>query len=474
MKIKKILPIFAVPLIGALIGVTTLNSRHASFDAVVVDAAESVETYYKDISDSLTGTALLNALNTLNSKKKTRSVGYKGFRTFAAKCDIDPSGSNKIVGFYNNTEVGPAWDSGKTWNREHVWPDSLGGNKVEDDAHMVRPTSTSINSERGNKYYGSSGNTYDPGQYIANYRGIAARIVFYCAIADKSLTIIDSNSGGSNQMGKLSDLLRWNLEYLPGTSTKELRVEQNRNNVIQTDSSGQGNRNPFIDHPEYACKIWGNTNSTTQSICKAYSTGITISKASASLEVESSTTISAKTTDSSSITWTNSNPDVVSLSASSSASNQEITLTGLSIGTSTLTAKATIDGEEYSKTCTVTVSAKSTLSSITLSGTYKTKFYVNSEFSYSGLVVTARYTSGASKSVTDFTVTPPDMTSTGKKSVSVSYTDDGITKSASYLVDIVNKPSGGCGGNIITSSVVLSSLSLVGIGLLLIKRKFIK
>lgn len=233
------------------------------------DLPPDVNSYYSSISDSLTGSELRSALNTLNNQKKKREVSYAGFRSFAAKSDIDPSsGSNKIVGFYNNALVGPGWDGGDTWNREHMWPNSLGGGKVEDDAHMVRPASTSINSERGNKYFGSSGSTYDPGQYVANYRrGISARIIFYCAIADTSLNIIDANSGGSNQMGKLSDLLRWNLQYLPGTSTTELRVEQNRNEVIQKDSSGQGNRNPFIDHPEYACKIWGNTNSETKSIC---------------------------------------------------------------------------------------------------------------------------------------------------------------------------------------------------------------
>ncbi len=71
-------------------------------------------------------------------------------------------------------------------------------------------------------------------------------------------------------MGKLSDLLKWNLQYLPSTSETAdtaLRVEQNRNNVIESNAALQGNRNPFIDHPEYACKIWGNTNSATKSIC---------------------------------------------------------------------------------------------------------------------------------------------------------------------------------------------------------------
>ena len=71
-------------------------------------------------------------------------------------------------------------------------------------------------------------------------------------------------------MGKLSTLLAWNLQYAPDTSSSAslaLRVEQRRNDIIQNDSDGQGNRNPFIDHPEYACKIWGNTNDATRAAC---------------------------------------------------------------------------------------------------------------------------------------------------------------------------------------------------------------
>ena len=227
---------------------------------------DDVNNYYSSIGNE-TGESLKTALNTLNKAKRKKTIGYDGFRQFAAKCDVNPDGGGKIVGFYDNTLVGPAWDKGTTWNREHVWPDSKGGNKVEADAHMVRPTSTKINSDRGNKFYGTSAATYDPGQFYADYRGIAARIIFYCAIADTSLNIIDAETGGNSHMGKLSDLLKWNLEYLPGTSTLELRTELNRNNVIEKDSGGQGNRNPFIDHPEYACKIWGNTNATTKQIC---------------------------------------------------------------------------------------------------------------------------------------------------------------------------------------------------------------
>lgn len=228
--------------------------------------------YYDSISSSLSGDSLLKALNTLNNSKKKRNVTYDGMRQFLPKSDTDWLGtvpSNKFVGFYNNEILPSTWDSGATWNREHTWPKAHGGGSVDADAHMVRPTSSKVNSSRGSDFFAASG-AYDPGEYDTCYRGICARIIFYCAIANTSLSIIDATSGGNNKMGKLSDLLKWNLQYLPNT-TKDasiaLRVEQNRNLVIQTSSSGQGNRNPFIDHPEYACKIWGTTNSQTRQIC---------------------------------------------------------------------------------------------------------------------------------------------------------------------------------------------------------------
>lgn len=231
--------------------------------------------YYSSIANDLTGTNLLNALNTLNNSKRIRTMGYGGLKTWGKYTEVDWTGkdnvSGKMFGFYDNALVANEWDNQATWNREHVWPNSLGGSKVEGDMHMPRPTSVKINSDRHNWYYAASGtSTYDPGQFEANYRGVAARIIFYCAIADKSLDIIDANSGGSNQMGKLSDLLKWNLQYAPDRSENAhltLRIEQNRNKEMYSREGLQGNRNPFIDHPEYACKIWGTRNATTKSIC---------------------------------------------------------------------------------------------------------------------------------------------------------------------------------------------------------------
>lgn len=50
-------------------------------------------------------------------------------------------------------------------------------------------------------------------------------------------------------MGKLGDLLKWNFQY-PVDQTEIIRNET-------LDLSLDYNRNPFIDDPSLACRIWG-------------------------------------------------------------------------------------------------------------------------------------------------------------------------------------------------------------------------
>lgn len=247
--------------------------------------------YYYGITSSDVGENLRNKLNTINKNvnggKGPSYVSYDGLKTFAPKCDVNPDDKTKMVGFYDNAELPNYWDNQKTWNREHVWPNSRGGNLVEKDAHMARPCSTNINSSRGSKGYGYE--SYDPytDSKITNkveyYRGVCARIIFYCMIANTNLILedwvfnYDYGASGKynpkNTMGTLSDLLEWNLMYSPLDTTFDAkndlarRVEINRNEVIYSDPEGQGNRNPFVDHPEYACRIWGSTNDKTKKIC---------------------------------------------------------------------------------------------------------------------------------------------------------------------------------------------------------------
>lgn len=342
---------------------TTLNSNSGGAGGMLGEG-----DYYSTISDSLTGSSLLTALNTLNNSKRKKTIGYDNMRYKFNLTDVADGSNGKIVSFYDNSLIGPNWDSGSTWNREHVWPNSRGaGNNgglssptIDADMHMVRPASTSINSERGNLFYGTASNTYDPGQYVAEYRGIAARIIFYCAIADTRLTLVDkdTDSSSNHTMGRLSKLLEWNLQYLPSTSSTAnlaLKAEQNRNEVIYSNSTLQGNRNPFIDHPEYACKIWGNTNSTTKQICGMSNTStVAVDKPNTAVEVGKTTTVAATSSNGGTITWSKNNNNV-NISATSVASGSSITITGVTAGSAILTAR---NADGVTATCTVTVAAQ--------------------------------------------------------------------------------------------------------------------
>ena len=89
----------------------------------------------------------------------------------------------------------------------------------------------------------------------------------------------------------------------------------------------------------------------------------------------------------------------------------------------------------------VTVGKPAALSSITLSGEYPTTFHQGDAFSHEGMTVTATYEDETTKDVTDdATFSAPDMSTTGTKEVTVSYTENEVTKTATYNIT-VNAPA---------------------------------
>lgn len=242
--------------------------------------------YYNTITDDLTGETLLSKLRQLNLSKRTSTVGYSNMGT-------SPSGSFKYTDYdpttvkydANGQPYGTAilsFYSGKSctsWNREHVWPNSRGGGSggaagdphPDADIFMPRPTITEENSDRGNSKYveGIVSTTagWDPvtafektlGVY-PGIRGECARIIFYCMTVNSNLVLDDTATGGTIgvTMGKLSDLLRWNLEN--PVNDREIRRQSGGQYL-------QNNRNAFVDDPGYACRIWGNYNESTRQIC---------------------------------------------------------------------------------------------------------------------------------------------------------------------------------------------------------------
>lgn len=217
------------------ITVNVKQKGNTNYEYVYVEPNYS-GTYYNQISDELRGKDLLLQLDNLldSTSHPTINFTYKGLMSEVFPYTDGKDG--KLYAFYRGTLA-----SSGSMNREHVWPNSRGGNYVERDPHMVRPTLTSDNSGRGNAFYNESGN-YDPGEFGAyQYRGICARIIFYCAVKaqENGLNLVDKNtdSTSNKSMGKLSTLLKWNLEY--DIDATEIQ----RNDVLYT--KFKHNRNPL-------------------------------------------------------------------------------------------------------------------------------------------------------------------------------------------------------------------------------------
>lgn len=216
----------------------------------------------KDGSSNLTivdTSALYIALNQLMKGAHKKTNSYEDTKTLMAFTDIQSNGvpSDKISAFYSGEEVGPDWDSGKTWNREHTWPNSKGGSKDSDgggtnevDIMMIRPETSSNNSSRGNKAYGVSSAYYNPNlSDTYDVRGDAARTILYVYVrwgTEESEVL--NNLWGSDGVFESKDVL---LDWMEADPVDTW--EMGRNDSVQ---SITGTRNVFIDYPELAFALF--------------------------------------------------------------------------------------------------------------------------------------------------------------------------------------------------------------------------
>ena len=91
------------------------------------------------------------------------------------------------------------------------------------------------------------------------------------------------------------------------------------------------------------------------------------------------------------------------------------------------------------RTALIPVAVRNPLSSISVTTSpNKTAYAVGENFDPTGIVVTATYLDGSTKTVTDFTVIDGSDLPTGKTSVNISYSEDGVTRTASVPISVVN------------------------------------
>lgn len=351
-------------------GVTAV-ATDISAETVAVDAAD----YYASIT-ATSGTALLGQVHDLITTTHKKYTSYNDCKnpTYVKKTDPG-SNDTSVMEFYSQADISATWGSGAvgTWNREHVWCQSLsngmwGQTGAGADLHHIRPVETRLNSTRNNNLYGvvsnrdsykvyykdqnganvahggyNSGGTFEP---LDNVKGDVARIVLYVYTHYNTYkNVSGSTNGGGNggyfgtltftkiisersESAAISLLLQWNAADPVDT------VEQTRNDAVY---AIQGNRNPFIDHPEYAEAIWGGGTVTPDPVEELK--GLSLNMTSLTLEEGESATLTVTpdpVTASASVAWTSSNPAVATVSESG-------VVTAKSAGIATVTATSTVD-----------------------------------------------------------------------------------------------------------------------------------
>ncbi|MBT3206907.1 MAG: T9SS type A sorting domain-containing protein [Bacteroidetes bacterium] len=229
---------------------------------------------YYNGTETLDGANLKTALH--NIIDGHTAFEYGTVKQILKSSDEDPNNSDNIILVYTGWSIPKSdfasnLDSLNYWNREHVWAKSHGDFGTDmgpgTDAHGIKPVDATVNSARSYLDFDEGGTEYyDAGVPTGSYKdndsweprdedkGDIARIIFYMATryegtnGELDLEVVDAvNTYPAPEHGKLSTLLQWNLQDPPD------EFEKNRNDIV---FDWQGNRNPFIDYPEFAEYIW--------------------------------------------------------------------------------------------------------------------------------------------------------------------------------------------------------------------------
>lgn len=322
--------------------------------------AQAPSGYYSS-ANGLTGASLKTALSSIITNGH-QDKGYTGLWTAYKTTDIDKNYENdgSILDIYSerpsssdpynfssvSDQCGTYSTEGNCYNREHIVPQSFfnEGSPMKNDIHFVRATDGKVNGMRSNYPFGKVGSTtftslngsklgtstsagfsgtvFEP---IDEFKGDVARMVFYFVTRYQS-QLSSFSSGNMLGSSAFPGLQTWELNVLLAWHNQDpvSQAEINRNNASYT---FQGNRNPFIDNPNYVNQIWGSQTPTQDTQAPTTVTNLAIP---------------SKTTNSISLTW-NASTDNVAVtsydvymngSLKSNVTSTSTTITGLNPSTS--------------------------------------------------------------------------------------------------------------------------------------------
>lgn len=252
--------------------------------------------YYK-ATEGKTGFALKSSLYNIINNHNSR--GYRAIWTLIKDADVDnyyekdgsildlysekPSGSDSVNFVKISDQCGQYRQEGGCYNREHSFPKSWFGGKIEpmnSDGHHIFATDGYVNAKRSNwpfgevastTYISSNGSKLGSASSELGYSGIVfepidafkgdfARAYFYMATRyQNEIASWEGNSNNANAVlnGTNTQVFEpWMLKMLKRWHKNDPvdKKEIDRNEAVY---QFQNNRNPFIDHPEFVSMIWG-------------------------------------------------------------------------------------------------------------------------------------------------------------------------------------------------------------------------
>jgi len=251
--------------------------------------------YYRS-AEGLSGYTLKTAL--YNIIRTHTSQGYGALWTFYNSHELDryyendgtildiysenPTGGDPYTYIKSSDQCGSYSGEGSCYNREHSFPRSwFGGSRepMNSDVHHIFASDGYVNGRRSSFPYGEvgsatytsnngsklgsgsgigyTGTVFEP---IDEFKGDLARAYFYMATRyQDQIAGWEGNSSSSNAAlnGTSTQVFEtWMLNMLKKWHNDDpvSQKETDRNNAAQ---DHQGNRNPFVDHPEFVQSIWG-------------------------------------------------------------------------------------------------------------------------------------------------------------------------------------------------------------------------
>lgn len=263
-----------------------------------------------------------------------------------------------------------------------------------------------------------------------------ASIVWHIAASGDYWTLYNAaeskyaaSTGSKNQAGIIEDGTDdKSLWTVTGTSTYEFINKANAANKINSNLRNNGT---------YGFACYSTSTGGALTLYKKVS-AVTSPLASIAVDVTRATTVfhvgDTFTYEGAVVIATYKNESTKDVTANATFSTPDMT----TAGTKTVNVSYTENGETKTESYDITVNAPATLTSITLTGTYKTEYQQGDEFTAEGIIVTANYDDTTTEDVTtEATFTGYDMAAVGQQTVTVTYNN----KTATYTITVNEVPS---------------------------------